>query len=192
MLFVLRLETSPTKSLSDGLAEETSVSKTSARRATKFLPLRPCKASVVHAFKVKAKHPSLDLTLSPLTWKIWWAPNNASRWQIGFTSACKGLTISMKELESKHCRPHSSRVCSVRRATLSASAVALGVFVSLSKGYYHGVSISRFIPQPLKFPRIGVRRNADGQTGGHLSVKQEQTPQIQKARKAVLAVQNIR
>jgi len=27
------------------------------------------------------------LTLNPLTWKIWWAPNNASRWQMGFNFA---------------------------------------------------------------------------------------------------------
>jgi len=26
-----------------------------------------------------------------LTWKIWWAPNNASKWQMGFNSAFKGL-----------------------------------------------------------------------------------------------------
>jgi len=32
-----------------------------------------------------------QLTLNPLTWKIWWAPNNASRWQMGFNSAFKGL-----------------------------------------------------------------------------------------------------
>ena len=32
------------------------------------------------------------LTLNPLTWKIWW-PNNASRWQMGFNSAFKGLII---------------------------------------------------------------------------------------------------
>ena len=31
------------------------------------------------------------LTLILLTWRIWWAPNNASRWQMGFNSACKGL-----------------------------------------------------------------------------------------------------
>jgi len=24
------------------------------------------------------------LTLNPLTRKIWWSPNNASRWQMGF------------------------------------------------------------------------------------------------------------
>jgi len=33
----------------------------------------------------------ISLTLNPLTWKIWWAPNNASRWQMGFNSAFKGL-----------------------------------------------------------------------------------------------------
>jgi len=30
------------------------------------------------------------LTLNPLTWKIWWAPIKASRWQLGFNSAFKG------------------------------------------------------------------------------------------------------
>jgi hypothetical protein len=29
-----------------------------------------------------------------LTWKIWWAPNNASRWQMGFNSAFGGLNYS--------------------------------------------------------------------------------------------------
>jgi hypothetical protein len=31
------------------------------------------------------------LTLILLMWKIWWAPNNASKWQMGFNSAIKGL-----------------------------------------------------------------------------------------------------
>jgi len=31
------------------------------------------------------------LTLILLTWRIWWAPNNASRWQMGFNSAFKAL-----------------------------------------------------------------------------------------------------
>jgi len=31
------------------------------------------------------------LTLILLTWKIWWAPNNASKWQMGFNLAFKGL-----------------------------------------------------------------------------------------------------
>ena len=33
----------------------------------------------------------MKLTLNPLTWKIWWAPTNAIRWQMGFNSALKGL-----------------------------------------------------------------------------------------------------
>jgi len=31
------------------------------------------------------------LTLSPLTWKIWQAPNIVSKWQMGFNSAFKEL-----------------------------------------------------------------------------------------------------
>jgi hypothetical protein len=31
------------------------------------------------------------LTLTLLTWRIWWASNNASKWQMGFHSAFKGL-----------------------------------------------------------------------------------------------------
>jgi len=33
------------------------------------------------------------LTLILLTWSIWWTPNNASKWQIGFNSVFKGLTL---------------------------------------------------------------------------------------------------
>ena len=33
----------------------------------------------------------IALTLILLTWRIWWAPNNASSWQMGFNSAFKGL-----------------------------------------------------------------------------------------------------
>jgi len=36
---------------------------------------------------------TINLTLNPLTCKIWWAPNNASRRQMGFESAFKGLNI---------------------------------------------------------------------------------------------------
>jgi hypothetical protein len=39
-----------------------------------------------------------DLTPILLTWRIWWAPNNASKWQMGFNSAFKGLTINLLSL----------------------------------------------------------------------------------------------
>jgi hypothetical protein len=34
-----------------------------------------------------------SLTLNLLMWRIWWAPNNASRWKMGFNSAFKGLNV---------------------------------------------------------------------------------------------------
>jgi hypothetical protein len=33
------------------------------------------------------------LTLILLTWRIWWVPNNASRWQMEFNLAFKGLIL---------------------------------------------------------------------------------------------------
>ena len=36
-----------------------------------------------------------DLTFILLTWRIWWAPNNASKWQMGFNSAFKGLMCTL-------------------------------------------------------------------------------------------------
>ena len=36
-------------------------------------------------------HVNIPLTLILLTWKIWWAPNNASTWQMGFNLVFKGL-----------------------------------------------------------------------------------------------------
>jgi len=36
------------------------------------------------------------LTLILLTWRIWWAPNNASRWQMAFNSSFKGLSVARR------------------------------------------------------------------------------------------------
>ena len=36
-----------------------------------------------------------SLTLIVLTWRIWWAPNNASKWLMGFNLAFKGLSSSL-------------------------------------------------------------------------------------------------
>jgi hypothetical protein len=41
---------------------------------------------------------AISLTLNPLTWKIWWAPNNASKWQMGFNSTFKGLITLLAEI----------------------------------------------------------------------------------------------
>ena len=46
-----------------------------------------CCVLTVHNILYKLK----CLTLILLTWRIWWASNNASRWKIGFNSAFKEL-----------------------------------------------------------------------------------------------------
>jgi len=37
-----------------------------------------------------------SLTPTLLTWRIGWAPNNASKWQMGFNSAFKGLRLKIE------------------------------------------------------------------------------------------------
>ena len=39
-----------------------------------------------------------DLTLVLLTWRKWWAPNNASKQQMGFNSAFKGLNAELNPI----------------------------------------------------------------------------------------------
>jgi hypothetical protein len=47
--------------------------------------------------------PEPFLTLTLLTWRIWWAPNNASRWQMRFNLAFKGLIFLEVNLYSESC-----------------------------------------------------------------------------------------
>ena len=42
------------------------------------------------------------LTLFLLMWRIWWAPNNASKWQMRFYSALKGLKMIVGVLTTCH------------------------------------------------------------------------------------------
>ena len=45
-----------------------------------------------------------SLTLILLTWRIWWAPTNACKWQMGFNSAFKGLIQSPLYLLQGFCK----------------------------------------------------------------------------------------
>jgi hypothetical protein len=44
----------------------------------------------------------VNLSLILLTWRIWWAPNNARKWQMGFNLVFKGLNWNNFEL--RKCR----------------------------------------------------------------------------------------
>jgi len=66
----------------------------------------------------------LILTLTVLSWRIWWAPNNASKWQVGFNSAFEGLTAvfaivfstGLKICEEILC-PFACIICKNKRTT---------------------------------------------------------------------------
>jgi len=44
------------------------------------------------------RHVEITLTLILLTWRIWCSPSNASKWQLGFNSAFKGLNSLQNKL----------------------------------------------------------------------------------------------
>jgi hypothetical protein len=50
----------------------------------------------------------LALTLILLKWRKWWTPNNARKWQMGFNSAFKGLTLLADTTLLRLHHPHSS------------------------------------------------------------------------------------
>ena len=65
----------------------------------------------IHYQKASIPHPIThvrSLTLILLTWTIWRAPTNASKWRMGFNSAFKGLTtyIPLRQyIAWKHRKP---------------------------------------------------------------------------------------
>jgi len=60
--------------------------------------------SVGRCEKKKSFKLKFTLTLNLLTWRIWWAPNNASKFQMGFNSTFKGLIC--KCFTGNAMRPH--------------------------------------------------------------------------------------
>jgi len=51
---------------------------------------------------------NVKLTLILLTWKIRWAPNNASKWQMGFNSAFKGLKETQHPINRRLIGPQNN------------------------------------------------------------------------------------
>jgi len=69
--------------------------------------VRETSTVVIHLNPLNAQ-----LTLILLTWRIWLAPNNASKWQMGFNSAFKGLNhiCHLLALLGAHHILHVSRI----------------------------------------------------------------------------------
>jgi hypothetical protein len=61
---------------------------------------------------LRLRYNQITLTLILQTWKIRWAPNNASKWQMGFTLAFKGLNWLRKQKTP----PETSCMIGIRQA----------------------------------------------------------------------------
>ena len=57
-----------------------------------------------------------NLTLIQLTWRIWWAPNNASKWKMGFNLAFKGLIFP---IDKKHFSFNLREIFYIKNETVS-------------------------------------------------------------------------
>jgi hypothetical protein len=65
------------------------------------------------AFRLQQLLQERTLTLILLTWRKWRTPNNASKWQMGFNSAFKGLMLlygPLPVLLLNECAIHSDRI----------------------------------------------------------------------------------
>jgi hypothetical protein len=78
-----------------------------AQMVKKFTFLLPMKLHTSSQETTTGLYPGPDeytqhtrLTLILLTWTIWRAPTNASKWRMGFNSAFKGLTFIFKSEHS--------------------------------------------------------------------------------------------
>jgi len=74
--------------------------------------------------------------------KIWWAPNNASRWQMGFNSAFKGLILFSSRVRNTACNEgcillgwsnatYGSRTARFRRNVLSLTQDRRNCFMTI-------------------------------------------------------------
>ena len=66
---------------------------------------------------------SYTLTLTLLMWRIWWAPNNASRWQMEINSTFKGLNrLIFQRQQYISISVHDSTICCsiIKGPTLAA------------------------------------------------------------------------
>jgi hypothetical protein len=85
------------------------------------------------------------LTLTLLTWKIWWAPNNASKGQMRFNSAFKGLMYQAQFLSEK--KPGQGRKANIWCSTLKRifTYIPCCCIVILSKFFIHRLMHQRIV-----------------------------------------------
>jgi len=97
----------------------------------------------------------IKLTLILLTWSIGWAPNNASRWQMVFNSAFKGLTY-MSPYIKQNFYSSQNEIYILLRHYAEYSSNSLPTFRNNPWSHFQwSRNIRRKISWPLKMRQIG-------------------------------------
>ena len=92
------------------------------------------------------------LTLILLTWRLWWAPNNASRWQIGFNLAFK--VLKKLPLQRLHLIPTQRKTISIVQPTRRNN---------VSNLFYCGMTLYMFrkvFPSVVRSSRVYIQQHA--------------------------------
>jgi len=74
------------------------------------------------------------LNLVLLTWRIWWAPNNASRWQMGFNSEFKRLNKGLIRITSRFFLSSALHI-----TTYDSNENTAWEFASIAKSFTHKI-----------------------------------------------------
>jgi len=88
------------------------------------------------------------LTLILLMWRLWWAPNNASRWRMGFKSEFKGLKKAPCRLDENFCAWQSHR------------PRLFGWPIAILRRFYCLIYETRLTVGRCQWPRVLRRRSA--------------------------------
>jgi len=80
------------------------------------LRCKPGSVNQPHSVQWTATNRPMMLTLILLKWRIWWDPNNASKWQMGFNSVFKGL--KWRKSKAVFCSYKEAHIVSTSRKTI--------------------------------------------------------------------------
>ena len=99
------------------------------------------------------------LTLILLTWRKWWAPNNASKQQMGFNSAFKGLMSPTEEINGYTTeKVILCKMTSIRTGT--SSSISYGSSEASVLWFFNPWQVWAFsFPCPSALPRSLADRN---------------------------------
>ena len=106
-----------------------------------------CRHYSDHLFLCFKQSRGVCWTLILLTWRIWWASNNASKWKMGFSLAFRGLIINMHYTEW-----NLTKLSTYSEHCTESDAVEKGSFIP--GVYFCGFSLGNFVWYRSKYSKV--------------------------------------